>query len=504
MTEVKKTIEYINERIRSGDAVVVTAEEMVQIVKEKGSVKAAREVDVVTTGTFGAMCSSGAFLNFGHSDPPIKFGGGEIYLNDVPAYAGLAAVDTYIGATSMSVSRGMEYGGGHVIEDLVRGREVVLRGRGYSTDCYPRKEIETVITIEDLNQAILCSPRNAYQRYRAAANSRDETIYTYMGMLLPNFGNVTFSGAGVLSPLTKDPTYETIGIGTRIFLGGGKGYIFWEGTQHDPKRGLGTIAVVGDLKQMKPRYLRGCTIHRYGTSLYVGLGVPIPILNERIAQSAGLDETQIKTEVLDYGVPRRDRPVLREVSYAELRSGEIELAGKSVPVSPLGSFKLAREIALTLKEWIERGEFLLSQPLQRLPSDSVCRPMKQAEVTPLVRDVMTKEVITGRADYPIAEAAKILREKNIDHLPIVDEKGKLIGIVTSWDIATSIGTKKNRLSEVMTTRVITAHEDEPVDFVARTLEKHKISGVPVVNSGMEVKGILTSEDISRLLGRRKK
>jgi len=73
-----KTIAGINEKIRKGQAVVVTAEEIIGFVEEKGVKKAAEEVDVVTTGTFGPMCSSGAFLNIGHSRPRIKLGGGKI------------------------------------------------------------------------------------------------------------------------------------------------------------------------------------------------------------------------------------------------------------------------------------------------------------------------------------------------------------------------------------------------------------------------------------------
>jgi len=67
--------------------VVVTAEEMTEIVKSLGPEKAAQEVNVVTTGTFGAMCSSGVWVNFGHSDPPIKMS--KVWLNDVEGYAGV-------------------------------------------------------------------------------------------------------------------------------------------------------------------------------------------------------------------------------------------------------------------------------------------------------------------------------------------------------------------------------------------------------------------------------
>jgi hypothetical protein len=171
--ESLRTYEEINARIKRGDAVVVTANEFIAHVAESGLEASAEEVDVVTTGTFGAMCSSGAFLNFGHSEPPIKMS--RCWLNDVPAYKGLAAVDAYIGATAMSESRGFEYGGGRVIEDLVSGKEIVLHGEAYGTDCYPRRSIETTLTLGDLNQAILVNPRNAYQHYSAALSDASAT-----------------------------------------------------------------------------------------------------------------------------------------------------------------------------------------------------------------------------------------------------------------------------------------------------------------------------------------
>lgn len=498
-TAVRKSVAEINERIKRGDAVVVTAEEMVEIVREKGPVGAAKEVDVVTTGTFGAMCSSGAWLNFGHSDPPIKMQ--RVWVNDVEAYTGVAAVDAYIGATQLSETKGMEYGGGHVIEDLARGKEVEVRATAYGTDCYPRTQIETRVTVDDLNQAVLCNPRNAYQKYTAATNSRNETIYTYMGTLLPRYGNVTYSGAGELSPLNKDPNYETIGIGTRIFLGGTQGYIFWEGTQHNPAKALGTIMTVGNLKEMDARYLRGASIARYGTSLFVGLGIPIPVINERVAKTAGAGDDEIKTNIVDYGVPRRDRPVVREVTYAELKSGKVRIGDRDVPVSPLSSLKRAREIANVLKKWIVERRFFLTEPVERLPTDRVFKPMKQTTAVSFAKDLMTKAVVTAKPGDTIISAAKIIAEKGFDHLPIVDDDGKLVGIVTSWDIAVAVATKKKKLSEIMTAKVITAKEDEPIELVARKLEKHGISGVPVVGSKGELKGIITSDDLSKLLRR---
>ena len=382
-----KTIAEINERIRKGQAVVVTAEEIIGIVKEKGIQKAAREVDVVTTGTFGPMCSSGAYLNVGHTKPRIKLGGGRVYLNDVPAYTGFAAVDIYIGCTAVPdddprnrVHPGdFKYGGGHVIEELVAGRDVRMVATAYGTDCYPKKKLETLINLKDVNEAVLFNPRNAYQNYNVAVNLSNKTIYTYMGVLKPNVGNANYCSAGQLSPLLNDPLYKTIGIGTKIFLGGGVGYVAWQGTQHNPgvprgengvpRKPAGTLAVIGDLKQMKPAWLRGISMQGYGASMIVGIGVPVPILSEEILKFTTVTDADIVAPIVDYSeaYPQRKPDVLGEVSYAQLKTGKIEVRGKQVPTSSLSSYPGAVEIAGILKEWIKKGEFTLTEPVATLP-----------------------------------------------------------------------------------------------------------------------------------------
>jgi uncharacterized protein (DUF39 family)/predicted transcriptional regulator len=498
-TETIRSVEEINEKIRRGDAVVLTAEEMIKLVESSGVEVAAKEVDVVTSGTFGAMCSSGVFLNFGHSDPPIRMT--QCWLNDVPIYKGLAAVDGYLGATALSETLGLEYGGGHVIEDLVSGKEIELRAESYGTDCYPRRHIETVITIDDLNQAVLLNPRNCYQRYDAATNSTDRVLYTYMGTLLPNYGNISFSGAGQLNPLCKDPNYETLGIGTRIFLGGGTGYIIGEGTQHSPSGGFGSLMVKGDLKQMNARYLRGSAFYRYGVSLYVGVGIPIPIINQKVASTAAVRDEDIFVSIRDYGVPSRPdlRPVVKKASYSELRSGRVEIKGKDVPSSSLSSYKMAEEISEVLKKRIQEGIFFLTSPVENLPSQRVVKPLVIKRKELRVSDVMRTKVITANPDDDVKEVAKKLVEKGIDHLPVVDETKTLIGIVTSWDLARALASGKRRLAEIMTERVITALQNESVDVVARRMAKHNISGVPVVDEANRVAGIVTTDDISKKL-----
>ncbi|WP_094228790.1 homocysteine biosynthesis protein [Methanolobus psychrotolerans] len=498
---VKKTIHEINGRIRDGSVNVVTAEEMVHIVGELGAEDAAKEVDVVTTGTFGAMCSSGVWLNFGHSEPPIKMQ--KVFLNDVEAYTGVAAVDAFIGATQLSESLGMDYGGAHVIEDLIRGKSIHLHAVSHGTDCYPRKVLDTNLTLEDMNQVIMMNPRNAYQKYNAATNSTKSTIHTYMGSLLPSFGNVTYSGAGVLSPLSNDPDYMTIGTGTRIFLGGAQGYITGQGTQHSSGGGFGTLMVQGDLKKMNPDYIRAANFTGYGTSLYVGMGVPIPILNEQMAQATAVTDAGVTTKILDYGIPSRDRPSLRDVTYEELRSGYVDIDGRDVPTSSLSSFKKSRIIASELKEWIFRGEFFVSLPAERLPKDISAKPMKQTEGIALVSDIMAVSVVTIAKNASVYDAAKTIMDTAFNHLPVVNDDNTLVGIVTAWDISKAVSQNKFDLVEgIMTRKVITATADERVAVVARRLDQNSVSAMPVINKERHVIGMITSDDISKLFARR--
>lgn len=383
---VKKTYAEINEKIKSGKVVVVTAEEIIGMVEEKGVEAVAREVDVVTTGTFGPMCSSGAFFNFGHPKPRIKMH--RVWMNGIPAYTGIAAVDAYLGATELpdydplnsDYPGEFRYGGGHVIEDLLAGKSIKLEATGYGTDCYPRKKIETYITLDEINEAFLFNPRNAYQNYNIAVNASNKTIYTYMGTLKPNIGNAHYCSAGQLSPLLNDPYYRTIGIGTRIFLGGGVGYVGWNGTQHSPcgprgengvpLGGSGTLSVVGDLKQMSPQWLRGASFLGYGATLAVGIGIPIPVLDEESVRLAAVKDSEIFAPVVDYSddYPNGTGKTLGSLSYAQLKSGVVEINGKEVSTAPLSSYVKAREIAGLLKQWIIKGEFLLSEPAQTLPS----------------------------------------------------------------------------------------------------------------------------------------
>lgn len=372
---MKKSIHQINEKIKNGSVVVLTAAEVKKLAEQHSPEEILEQVDVVTTATFAPMCSSGAFINFGHSEPAIRME--KITLNNVPVFAGIAAVDAYIGATETSLHR-PDYGGAHIIEELIRGENVILKASGKGTDCYPCKEIEAVINKNCINEFIMFNPRNAYQNYCAAINSDKKAKYTYMGCLLPEFGNVTYSTSGELSPLLNDPALRTIGLGTRIFFGGTAGYVAWNGTQFNtskpknefgiPESNAATLAVIGNAKEMNTQFIRVAYFEKYGVTLFVGIGVPIPLLDLEMVKAVCIRNTQIVTTLVDYG--KSEKPALGKFNYAELQSGNIKVNGSWVKTAPLSSLCHAQQICVLLQQWIQAGAFELTKPVALFPTNT--------------------------------------------------------------------------------------------------------------------------------------
>ncbi len=380
-----RSIAEINAKIQQQRAVVCTVEALKARVAEVGVAQAAREIDVITTGTFEPMESSGAILNMGHTDPPIKIR--QCWLDGVLAYSGFGAVDLYLGATQ--IAEGLpgdsndseERGGGHVIADLIAGKSVHLRAIGQVTDCYSRASFETNITKDSINQFYLFNPRNLYQNFIVGVNGGERTLYTYLGPLQPRLGNAVYSNPGAISPLMNDPDLQLVGIGSRIFLGGGVGYVAWEGTQHYPLQKrlpnrtpvgpAATLALIGDAKQMDARWVKGCYFKSYGPSLMLGVGVPLPVLNEEVVARCAVQDQDLVAPIVDFSIPRRVRPTFGQVSYAQLKSGKVTIDGKPVRTAPLASIYRSRLVAEELKQWIEAGTFTLTEPVAAIPDDRV-------------------------------------------------------------------------------------------------------------------------------------
>ena len=368
----QKTFQEINDKIKKGQAVVLTAEEVSAMGRTLSPAEVAQKVDVVTTATFGPMCSSGMFINTGHANPPIRME--KATLNGVPVFTGIAAVDVYIGATE-NHPEDPSYGGAHIIEELIAGKDVELVAHAKGTDCYPMKNIKTTINRNNINEMIMFNPRNAYQNYPVAVNASNRIKYTYMGSLLPKLGNANYSTSGELSPLLNDPELRTIGLGTRIFLGGTTGYISWYGTQFKtdaeineygvPVSNAATLSVIGDASRMDPEFIKAAYYEKYGVSIFVGIGIPIPLLDEEMAARVMIRNDQITTRILDYGDP--DHPELGRTTYEALMKGEIELNGKKIRTASLSSLNKARVIADILKKKITEGSFQLSEPVETFP-----------------------------------------------------------------------------------------------------------------------------------------
>ncbi len=393
-----RTIAEINDKIQQKKAVVWTVEELKSRVAEIGTKQIFKQVDVITTGTFEPTESVGAIINLGHTDPPIKIR--QSWLDGVPAYAGLGAVDLYLGATAMvEYGNGGEFndgeirqrtvaselaekrvimrGGGHVISDLIAGKSIPLRAIGQVTDCYPRASLETTITKETINQFYLSNPRSLYQNFIVGVNGGDRPLFTYLGLLQPQLANAVYSNPGAISPLFNDPNLQLIGIGSSVFLGGSVGYVTWEGTQHFPLQKrlpngtpigpAATLALIGDAKQMNPRWVRGCYFKNYGPSLMLGVGIPLPVLSEQVIINCAVQDQDIVAPVVDFAIPRRVRPTFGLVTYAQLKSGRLKIEGKTVRTAPLASIALSRQVAKELKQWIEQGQFTLTEPVAPIP-----------------------------------------------------------------------------------------------------------------------------------------
>ncbi|HOL07633.1 MAG TPA: homoserine O-acetyltransferase, partial [Methanomassiliicoccaceae archaeon] len=116
-------------------------------------------------------------------------------------------------------------------------------------------------------------------------------------------------------------------------------------------------------------------------------------------------------------------------------------------------------------------------------------------------DVMSRAVHTIREDTTIEKAAELMIHLETNHLPVVSHDDRLIGIVTSWDIAKAVARGLHDLREITTSPVVTTTLDEPVEEAVRKMEDNGISALPVVDRDNRVIGIVTNESMSYMLNK---
>lgn len=139
------------------------------------------------------------------------------------------------------------------------------------------------------------------------------------------------------------------------------------------------MALIGDIKQMDTRFIRAAIFQQYGVTMFVGVGIPIPILDEDMVEKTAVRNKDIFTDVFDYSVSSGPRPALKKVSYEELMSGSILLNRKTVPTAPLSSIRKAREIAELLKQSIINKEFVMTEPVASLPKTNIVNKLEIRE-----------------------------------------------------------------------------------------------------------------------------
>jgi len=280
--------------------------------------------------------------------------------------------------------------------------------------------------------------------------------------------------------------------------------VIGEGTQASPGGGFGTLMVTGDMKEMNTDYIRAATMTGYGVTLYVGLGIPIPVLDLETVRSTAVRDEDIWVDIIDYGTPVRNRPSKGQVNYAMLKSGHLEINGEDVRTSSLSSFRRARRIASELKGWIESGKMTVCLPTRPIHATKKANPMKETVQGPRVLEIMDRRVFTISEEEPIRDAARKLLKGETNHLPVINGGGVLVGIVTTYDISKAVVNpgKGTHVKDIMRRKVITTTAEEAVDIAVQKLEKHNISALPVVDREFRVVGILTAMDLGKLFGGR--
>lgn len=108
-----------------------------------------------------------------------------------------------------------------------------------------------------------------------------------------------------------------------------------------------------------------------------------------------------------------------------------------------------------------------------------------------VKDIMTTRVITTPADAPLPVVAALLRDHRVSAVPVVDDTGAVVGLVSEFDLLARGG---DVAGDVMTTSVVTVTEDTEVDDVRHLLVERRIRRVPVL-AGRELVGIISRSDV---------
>ncbi len=308
-----RNIDEINQKIKQGDAIVLTAEEVSTLVRE-GNAPKFKDVDVVTTGTCGIMSGTAAILHVPVSDPGTFKKAKNILLNGVPGFPGpcpnewLGSVDMIIYGTSHSIYD-HSYGGGFLFKDIVNKKEIEVEME--STD----GEIITSITnISEIGTAQMIGTRMAFKNYNSftnPSNNNISSIFHAIEMEGP-FKGLSVSGCGQINPLQNDPVMKTICTGSKVLLNGSEGIVLDHGTRSSAEKP--NLMISADMKYMNSHYLGGFKTGA-GPEVFDSVAAAIPILDENILEQTFIQNRDIKLPVTDI---RGRHNILGFTDYSEI------------------------------------------------------------------------------------------------------------------------------------------------------------------------------------------
>lgn len=319
-----RSIEEINERIRRGEATVLTAEEVRDLVDE-GAVTELQDVDVITTATRAVMSGTYAVLSFRFAEQDSFIRALSARINGVPAYVGpcpnerLGHIDLIVFGTA---HRDERYGGGHLFRDLVARRTVCVEVETSDGRCISRD-----LTLDEIPHARIFSTRNAFMNYSAFVNTGGVAMSTiFHAIPFPvSMSGASFSGCGILNPLKNDPLLETIGVGTRVLINGAEGFVIGTGTRCTPERP--NLSGFADMHQMIPE-LMGGFVTSAGPECITSWAVPVPVLSGNVLDAVMLPEKSIPMPVMDVST----RSALWVADYAQVWR-DVDLAVRVRPDS---------------------------------------------------------------------------------------------------------------------------------------------------------------------------
>ena len=308
----KRKLSDIKKKIANGTAIVLTVQELIDIVA-KGEKIQFEDVDVVTTATKGLMSGITGVLSFRLAAPKSIRKFTDVSINGIDGYPGpcpnefLGIIDLIVYGTGHSKTI-EDYSGGMLFRDLVEGKSVDVVAKSVEGDV-----IKKQLTLKDMQFARLMGTRQAIRNYYAMINPTTENVNTIFSAMSfkPDNSQITFSGCGALNPFQNDPNFEAFGVGMPLLVNGNIGYLIGPGTRNNVyKPNMMTIA---DFQGMKPEYM-GSFKTSYGPEPICSIAVPIPILNEKIFDSIIKSDKEVPLTILNLV----GREKLGEISYGDV------------------------------------------------------------------------------------------------------------------------------------------------------------------------------------------